>query len=240
MPARPDRRMRFRDRRDAGRQLAKQLLHLKGLDALVLGLPRGGVPVAVEVANALGAELDLVLARKLGAPTQPEFGFGAVAPGVRVLDARSVEALGLDAEQIRRVEEREMVELQRRAKVYRGERSPARIEGRTVVVVDDGVATGVTAKVALRSVRSQKPARLIYASPVGPPETVTALRLEADEVVVVLQPANLGGVGAWYQDFAQTDDEEVMRLLATHGGPIPNAVATYPSTIESFPLDRKK
>ncbi|MCA1819556.1 MAG: erythromycin esterase family protein, partial [Halobacteriales archaeon] len=203
---------RFADRRDAGQRLARALAHLQG-DVLVLALPRGGVPVAAEVARALGAELDVTVARKLGAPGHPEFGFGAIAPGVQVLDAESVAALGLTAAQVAQVEGRERKELQRRTERFRGTRLPPCVAGRTVVVVDDGVATGVTAKAALRSVRKERPARLVYASPVGSRQAVAALTAEADEVVVLEQPADFRAVGLWYRDFAQTEDDEVMRLL---------------------------
>jgi putative phosphoribosyl transferase len=205
---------RFPDRRAAGRLLARRLGHLRQPGLLVLGLPRGGVPVADEVAKALGAELDVAVARKLGAPGQPELGFGAIAPGVRVVDRRTVRALGLAAADVARVEEREREELRRRLRRFRGGRPEPRVSGRTVVLVDDGLATGVTAKAALRSLRAQHPAWLVYASPVGPPDTAREMEREADEVVVLEQPEPFMAVGAWYRDFPQTEDEEVVRILA--------------------------
>ena len=203
----------FEDRRDAGRRLAEALAPLVGQDALVLALPRGGVPVAAEVADALGAELDVLVARKLGAPMQPELGLGAVAPGVRVVDDALVAQLRVREEDLARVEREERREMERRLARYRGGRPPPRVERRVVVVVDDGVATGGTARAALRSVRRQGPARLVFAVPVGPPETLASLRDEADEVVAVLAPEGFRAVGLWYDRFDQTSDEEVLDVL---------------------------
>ncbi len=206
--------MRFKDRSDAGERLAKLLSDYAGQDVVVLALPRGGVPVAREVATALGAPLDVLGVRKLGAPQQPEFGIGAIAEGgIRVVDQDSAAAAGLDEKAIARVEDRERAELERRVHRYRGDRRLPELAGRTVIVVDDGLATGVTARAACRAVRSHGPARLILAVPVAPPRSVEALRSEADEVVAVLMPASLMSVGGWYDDFGQTSDAEVLRLL---------------------------
>lgn len=228
----------FRDRRDAGERLAQRLLHLRGEDALVLALPRGGVPVAAEVARTLGAELDVIVARKLGAPGHEEFGVGAIAPGVRVLDAASLRHLGLRESDLEETERRERAELDRRLRAYRGDRPEPRIDGRTVVLVDDGVATGVTARAALRSLRARRPGRLVFAVPVGPPDARQALAGEADEVVVLETPEEFHAVGAWYEDFSQTSDEEVMQHLSTReisigvaGGAVAGTLVVPPSAM---------
>ena len=207
--------MAFKDRRDAGRQLAKRLKHHRGEDVLVLGLPRGGVEVAYEVATALDAPLDVIVTRKLGAPGNPEFGFGAIGPGgVRVLDRRSVQMLGLDEERIDRIAAREQEELDRRMREYRGERGGPRIEGRTVIVIDDGLATGGTARAAVQTIRASDPATLVLAVPVAPPDTARRLADEVDEMVCLETPAAFMAVGQWYRDFSQTTDEQVTELLA--------------------------
>ena len=205
--------MPFTDRRDAGRQLARLLEHHRGDDVLVLGLPRGGVPVAYEVATRLGAPLDVMVARKLGAPSYPEFGIGAVAPGVRVLDEESVRALGVSARELDRIAHGELREMERRFLAYRGEARMPDVRARTVVLVDDGLATGVTARAALRSLRAQRPRRLVLAIPVCAPQTARAMREECDEVVYVEAHEDFRAVGLWYDDFRQTTDEEVLALL---------------------------
>jgi len=206
--------MRFTDRIDAGKRLAALLDDHTGADVVVLALPRGGVPVAREVARALEAPLDVLGVRKLGAPQQPEFGIGAIAEGgIRVVDRESAEMAGLDEQAIAGLEAREREELQRRVRRYRGDRQLPRLSGRTVIVVDDGLATGVTARAACRAVRAHDPERLILAVPVAPPRSVEALRREADEVVAVLTPASLMSVGGWYDVFDQVSDDEVLRLL---------------------------
>ncbi|MFO7777268.1 MAG: phosphoribosyltransferase [Nitriliruptoraceae bacterium] len=206
--------MRFTDRVDAGKRLAGLLYGYADVDAVVLALPRGGVPVAREVARALHAPLDVIGVRKLGAPQQPEFGIGAIAEGgIRVVDRESATAAGLGEEQIAAVERRERDELQRRVHEYRGDRGLPELAGRTVIVVDDGLATGVTARAACRAVRSHGPERLILAVPVAPPQSVEALRSEADEVVAVHTPPSLMSVGGWYDVFDQITDTQVLRLL---------------------------
>ena len=207
--------MAYRDRADAGRVLAGHLGHLAGAPGLlVLGLPRGGVPVAYEVAQALGAPLDVFLARKLGVPHQPELAMGAIASGgVRVLHQSVVDALAIPPEVIEAVAEREGAEVARREQSYRAGRPPLDIAGRTVVVVDDGVATGSTMRAAVAALRAQQAARIVAAVPVGARETCQELAREADEVVCPDMPASFYAVGQWYDDFTQTSDDEIRALL---------------------------
>jgi len=204
----------FRDRRDAGQALAARLERYRGSDALVLGLPRGGVVVAAEVARRLGAELDVVVARKLGAPISPEVAIGAVtASGERVLNEELIRELDVSEAYLSGVTAIEQREARRREAWLRGNRPPPPIAGRTVIVVDDGLATGATMRAALRSVRQQSPTRLVVAVPVGSREACEALRAEADEVVCLHAPASFNAVGSYYLKFDQTSDDEVRRLL---------------------------
>lgn len=209
------RSIRFADRTDAGRRLAERLLPLAAEHPVVIGLPRGGVPVAREVALALDAPLDFLAVRKLGAPHNPEYGIGAVAEdGTRVIDPEATAVLGIRNGTLDAIAERETAELRRRVSLYRGDRPPQiEIAGRTVVVVDDGVATGVTDLAALRALRRRKPRRLVLAVPVCPPETARRLREDADEVVCLQAPPRFLGVGQWYEDFSQISDEEVLAVL---------------------------
>ncbi|MBC2904171.1 phosphoribosyltransferase family protein [Streptomyces cupreus] len=207
--------MRFEDRADAGRRLARRLVNLRGRDVVVLGLPRGGMPVAHEVARELGAPLDVLVVRKLGVPWQPELGFGAVGEGgVRVLNDDVLGDVRLGPAERARVEEAERTELDRRVRRYRAGRAPLPLAGRTALVVDDGLATGGTAETACRIVRGRGAARVVLAVPVGPQSTVERLRAAADQVICLLPVRRLGAVGAWYDDFGQVDDAEVTALLA--------------------------
>lgn len=208
--------MRFRDRTDAGRQLAGALADLKLTRApIVLALPRGGVPVALEVTLVLDSPLEVFVVRKIGAPGHAEFGIGAVAEGGSVVvDRQAVKALGLSSEDFERLVEAESRELDCRVRRYRADRQLPDMEGRDVVVVDDGLATGVTAEAALQGLRSRSPHLLVLAVPVCAPQTAERLRQIADEVVCVAAPASFGAVSRFYQRFDQTSDEEVLDLLA--------------------------
>lgn len=204
---------RFADRAEAGRRLAARLAHLRGRDILVLGLPRGGVAVAYEVALALDAPLDVVVARKLGAPQQPELAIGAIAPGASVLRSDVIDALGVSPGEVAGITAREQgraAELESRLRRGRRAQDP---RGRTVLVVDDGLATGATATAALRSVRAGGPAHLVLAVPVAAPESMRDLAREADEIVTVTAPADMRAVGLWYASFPQLSDEEVEAML---------------------------
>jgi putative phosphoribosyl transferase len=206
---------RFADRQDAGRQLADLLeTKIRGEDAVVLALPRGGVPVAYEVATRLGAPLDVLLVRKLGVPWQPELAFGAVATGdVVVLNDDHVRAMGLSEDIVSDIVERERMELDRRELLYLEGHEPVDIAGKTVVVVDDGIATGSTVRAALESLARRGVARRIVACPVAAAETIRGLEDEADEIVCLRTPARFSAVGAWYDDFAPVSDAEVRNLL---------------------------
>jgi predicted phosphoribosyltransferase len=205
----------FRDRSDAGRQLATRLQHYgKGAGVLVLALPRGGVPVGFEVASALGVPLDLFLVRKLGVPGHEELAMGAVASGgVRVLNPEVVGVLQVPQPVIDQMAEAELTELQRRERAYRDDRPPPDARGKTVILVDDGLATGSTMRAAARALRQQAPRRLVVAVPVAPAETCAGLAEEVDEVVCLVTPDPFYGVGLWYDDFSQTSDKQVRALL---------------------------
>ncbi len=209
---------RFADRHDAGRRLTARLLPLAEERPVVVGLPRGGVPVAEEIAIALGAPLEILAVRKLGAPHNPEYGIGAIAEGgTRVFDPEALAVLGIDNRALEELVARESAELRRRVDAYRAGREPLPLRRRTVIVVDDGVATGVTDTAALRAVRRRQPHRLILAVPVCAPDSAARLRGEADEVVCLLEPHQLYGVGQWYRDFSQVSDAEVIAALGTVG-----------------------
>ncbi|MBF6044051.1 phosphoribosyltransferase [Streptomyces sp. NRRL B-1677] len=206
--------MRFRDRVDAGRRLAERLGGLRAEDPVVLGLPRGGVPVAYEVARALGAPMDVVLVRKLGVPFHEELGFGAIGEGgVRVVHSDIVRMSRVEEDDLAEVEQREEANLARQAERFRGGRPRIPLKGRTAIVIDDGVATGATASAACQVVRAQEAGRVVLAVPVAAPDAAQALRAEADELVCLSTPPVFFAVGEWYQDFSQTPDEEVIDLL---------------------------
>jgi predicted phosphoribosyltransferase len=202
---------RFRDRREAGRVLAEKLTaYANRPDVLVLALPRGGVPVAYEVARALGAPLDVFVVRKLGVPGYEELAMGAVATGgVRALNEQVVNGLRIPPAVIDAVTDWERDELARRERLYRGDRRTPDVRGKTVILVDDGLATGSTMHAAIAALRQQEPARIVVAVPVGAPETCDSLRTEVDDVVCAVAPASFHAVGSWYKNFSQTTDDEV-------------------------------
>jgi putative phosphoribosyl transferase len=210
--------VRFADRRDAGRRLAAELARRNLPDPVVLALPRGGVPVGYEVARALGAPLDIVVVRKLGAPGQPELGIGAVSDGdhpLSVLNQDVMSSLVVPQDYLDREVAAQLAEIRRRQAAYRGGRAALPVAGHTAIVVDDGLATGGTMRAALRSVRRAGPARLVLAVPVAPPSALATLAGEVDETVCLATPELFGAVGYFYRDFTQTTDEEVVRLLAS-------------------------
>lgn len=211
---------RFDDRVDAGKQLATGLASYAGRgDVLVLGLPRGGVPVAAEVARALRVPLDVMVVRKLGVPGWEELAMGAVASGgVRVLNDRVVRAEGVTEAMIEQVAARELAELRRREIRYRGHAGAPEVAGKTVIVVDDGIATGATFKAALQALRQQVPAALVVAVPVASAEARASLEPMVDAFIALRTPSDFRAVGQWYADFSQTTDEEVTRLLARSRG----------------------
>jgi predicted phosphoribosyltransferase len=207
--------MIYRDRTEAGKHLAAQLAHYANRDDLVvLALPRGGVPVAYEVAKALNAPLDIFLVRKLGVPGYEELAMGAIATGgVRVLNDDVVESLSIPADVIDSVAAAELRELERRERAYRGNRPEPEVRGKTVILVDDGLATGSTMRAAAAALRQQNPARIIVAVPVSAPQICDEYRMGVDEIVSAITPEPFYGVGRWYKDFSQTTDEEVRDLL---------------------------
>ena len=220
--------MSFADRRDAGRRLAARLRFLRGEDAVVLALPRGGVPVGFEVAQALAVPLDVIVVRKLGVPFQPELAMGAIGEGgVLVVNDEVLRLAGVTPGAFAEVEQRARAELDRQARRYRGHRPPVQVAGRTAVVVDDGVATGSTARAACQVAKAQGAARVVLAVPVAPPSTVEELEREA-EVVCVEAPRHLWAVGQWYRDFTETSDDEVTRLLCECAQPAGVPVAAGP------------
>jgi len=207
--------MIFSNRTDAGRRLAGRLTaYANRPDVIVLGLPRGGVPVAFEVAKALHAPLDVFLSRKLGVPAQEELAFGAVATGgVRVLDRDIIREVGISDEEVERVTENVKKELERRERVYRAGRPPLKVEGQTVLLVDDGIATGSSIRAGVNALKQMKPARLVIAVPVAPASTCHRLRAEVDELVCLHTPELFYAIGQFYEDFSQLTDEEVIDLL---------------------------
>lgn len=206
--------MIFEDRKQAGEQLARQLKEYKGRGTVVLSIPRGGVVVGGEVAQALGCPLDVIIPRKLGAPGNPEFAIGAIGPHDQIfLDQKVVAQYKIPKEYINAEIARQGLEMERRERVYREGNPPLPLKNKTVVLVDDGIATGATTKVAIKSIRCQNPKKLILAVPVGPIETVAGLEKEVDELICLATPEPFYAIGQFYQEFAQTTDEQVMETL---------------------------
>jgi predicted phosphoribosyltransferase len=208
--------MPFLDRRDAGVRLARAMDHYANRDAVVLALPRGGVPVAAEVATALGAPLDLILVRKISVPFEPELAMGAIAdanPPVVVRNENIVRLVGVSEHEFRTACSAAASELERRRRLYLGDRPPLPLEGRVAIIVDDGVATGATTRAAIRAARRRAPASIVLAVPVAPPELLAELRREADDIICLETPMHLGAIGNVYKNFAQVPDHEVIEAL---------------------------
>lgn len=206
----------FVDREEAGRLLANELTRFKDQQPVVLALPRGGVPVAVEVADALHAPLDLILVRKIGAPWQPELAIAAVVDGDRpetVVNQAIVDQLGIEDSYLREQEARQLAEIERRRQLYLADRPRAALIGRTAIITDDGIATGATMQAALHAIRRTQPKYLVLAVPVAPPDTIERLRCEVDEVVCLLRPAAFGAISLFYADFHQITDDEIVGML---------------------------
>jgi putative phosphoribosyl transferase len=236
--------MPFLDRADAGRRLAGKLMRLRGAGIVVLGLPRGGIPVAFEVAQALNTVLDVIVVRKVGLPIQPELAMGAIGEdGVRIVNQYVVIGERITESEFIRVEERERVELERRARRFRGDRPRAPLAGRTAVIVDDGIATGSTARAACQVARAHGAARVVLAVPVAPRAAIPGLSSVADEVVCLETPDRFMAIGQWYSDFSQTSDEEVVALLrraampGTVGTPAASTAKTTPGTLDTVGTD---
>ena len=211
--------MPFIDRDDAGRQLAKALARYKDRKPIVLALPRGGVPVAAKVAEALHAPLDLLLVRKIGVPFQPELAMGAVVDGASPLTVRNEEVIslaGISEHEFSTVRDQQLAEIERRRKMYVGDRPHPELAAHTVIVVDDGIATGATTRAALEAMRLRKPSKLVLAVPVAPTDTLKKLAGEADEIVCLEDYEEFGAIGFFYSDFRQVSDDEVIELLASH------------------------
>ena len=211
--------MPFIDRTDAGRQLAKALARYKAQRPVVLALPRGGVPVAAEVATVLDAPLDLILVRKIGVPFQPELAMGAVVDGREPVIVRNEDVIsltGVSEQEFNATCDQQLAEIERRRKLYLGDRPHPQIAGRTVIVVDDGIATGATTRAALQAIRMRKPSKLVLAVPVAPTETLKELRGEADDIVCLEDYEDFGAIGLFYSDFRQVSDTEVIETLSRH------------------------
>lgn len=231
--------MIFHDRLDAGRRLAARLSYLRGQDVVVLGLPRGGVPVAAEVAKGLGAPLDVIVVRKLGVPFQPELAMGAVGEdGVLVTNDKIVRMTGISSDEFTLVETRERDEVKRRAKRFRADRPRVSISGRIALVVDDGIATGSTAQAACKVARAHGAVKVLLAVPVGAADAVRMLSNDADEVICLQIPDNFFAVGEWYQDFSATSDEEVVDLLREASETIPSKPSAAQSVVAEDPPGR--
>jgi putative phosphoribosyl transferase len=209
--------MSFANRKDAGLRLATRLAQYEKAHPVVLAMPRGGVPVASEVAAALGAPLDLVLVRKIGVPYQPELAMGAVVDGGASIVVRNEDVIrvaGIEEAEFESICEKELAEIERRRRIYLGDREPVGVKGRPVIVVDDGIATGATTRAALRAVRTRRPSEIVLAVPVAPTRTIDELRVEADTIVCLESYVDFGAIGYFYSDFAQVTDAEVVDILA--------------------------
>ncbi len=206
--------MIYRDRRDAGRKLGSKLVKFKGVDGVVLGLPRGGVPVAAEVARALGLPLSVLVVRKIGMPRNPELGVGAISEaGVFLLDKEMLILTGTRKIDLKETAEGELQELKRRTELYRGGKALPDLKGKTAILVDDGLATGVSARAAVQAVRKAVPKRTVMAVPVCAAETARKMRMEVDEMICLHSPENIQAIGHYYQDFSPTSDAEVVSIL---------------------------
>jgi putative phosphoribosyl transferase len=229
---------RFSDRYDAGRRLATALYRFRETNPIVLGLPRGGVPVASEVAKALQAPLDVLIVRKLGAPWRPELAIGAIGEGgAHYVDEALVNALGVSGAVLQAIITKELAELDRRVKRYRQDRPMLSLTGHTVIIVDDGIATGASARAALQVVRNHHPDRVVLAAPVAALDSVQALNAHADQLVVLEQPRFFNSVGNWYDDFDQTPDQEVLRLLSRPARTGSPRLATQRASVTEFPQE---
>lgn len=206
--------MRFKDRAEAGKKLSMELLEYRGKSSVVLAIPRGGVVVAYEVAKALNAPLDLIVPRKIGAPGNPELAIGAVTEdGTTILNQHLVAELGVSQDYIEREKESEVREIKRRVLAYRGDRPSISLKDKTIILVDDGIATGATVRAAVHSIRRQGASAIVVAVPVGPPDTINSLKREVDKVVCLVAFEPFYAIGQFYEDFAQVSDDEVIRLL---------------------------
>jgi putative phosphoribosyl transferase len=212
---------RFRNRQEAGQLLALELAdYADKKDCIVLALPRGGVPVAYELSQALRLPLDILVVRKLGVPGHEELAMGAIASGgIRIINPHTLSALGISSGALAEVERRELIEMERRERLYRGNKVPLEVREKTVILVDDGIATGATIRAAIASLRQRGARRIVVASPVAPESVVISLSNIAEEVICVLKPRDFGGVGWWYEDFSQTSDEEVRHMLNLESEP---------------------
>lgn len=208
--------MLYKDREDAGRKLAQELDVYKDENPIIIALPRGGVTIGYEVAKMLNARLDVMVVRKIGAPSQPEFGIGAIAPNeILILNTEAISYLRTSKIEIEQIIEQETAEMQRRINLYRGDKPPLDLSEKTVILVDDGLATGVSAKAAILSIKQMNPKKIILAVPVSSPDTADKFRKEVDELVCLHEPVGFYAVGAYYDNFDQVTDEEVINLLET-------------------------
>jgi putative phosphoribosyl transferase len=212
---------RFRNRQEAGQLLALELAdYADRKDCIVLALPRGGVPVAHELSQTLRLPLDILVVRKLGVPGHEELAMGAIASGgIRIINPHTLSALGISSGAVAEVERQELMEMERRERLYRGNKAPLEVREKTVILVDDGIATGATIRAAIASLRQRGASRIVVASPVAPESVAISLSNVAEEVVCVLKPRDFGGVGWWYEDFSQTSDDEVRHILNLESEP---------------------